>query len=65
VLAIKFNLITSGWFAALLFLYLLFRQFTDAWRLKAIGVIQKVNWKVIINPFLQTKYFRELYWFKA
>ena len=65
ILALKFNLITNGWFVVLFLLYLPFRQFTDASRLKALGVIPKITWKVILNPFLQMDYFKELYWFRA
>jgi hypothetical protein len=62
VIAARFNLIGSDWFVALLFLYVLYRQFVDAQRLMTIGVIRKISWKIILNPFLQTKYFKELYW---
>jgi hypothetical protein len=64
IIAARLDLINSNWFAALLLLYFLFRQFTDAWRLVAIGVIDKVTWKTVANPFLQAQYFKELYWFK-
>ena len=63
VTAQKEQWISNEWLVALLFAYVLYRQFTDATRLVALGVIEKMTWKVIINPFLQTKYFRELYWF--
>ena len=61
-----FIIAKKGWisnseFVVLLFLYVIYRQFTDAWRLKARGIIKEVNWKVIINPTLQVKYFKELY----
>lgn len=64
-IAARLNLISSNWFVALLFLYFLFRQFTDAWRLVAVGVIDKVTWKIVANPFLQAQYFKELYWLKG
>lgn len=60
--ALKFNLITSDWFVALLFCYLLYRQFIDAWRLWSAGVIKKITWKIIANPFLQAQHFNQLYW---
>ena len=61
-----FIMAKKGWisnseFVILLLLYVLYRQFTDAYRLKARGIIKEVNWKVIINPTLQMKYFKELY----
>jgi len=62
LMAARFNLISSGWFVALLFLYFLYRQFTDAWRLMSVGVIEKITWKIVANPFLQVKYFKKLYW---
>ena len=57
----KKDWISNSEFVILLFLYVIYRQFTDAWRLKARGIIKEVNWKVIINPTLQRKYFKELY----
>jgi len=62
LMAARFNLISNGWFVALLFLYFLYRQFTDAWRLMSIGVIKKITWKIVANPFLQMKHFKKLYW---
>ena len=61
VILIKTNLISNNWFAILLLLYFLYRQCTDAWRLKALGVIDKLTFKTLVNPFLQMDYFNELY----
>lgn len=61
--AAKWGLVSSGVFLILLFFYFLYRQFTDVLRLLATGVIEKVTWKMIVNPFLQIQYFKELYWF--
>ena len=55
------GVISSSEFVILLFLYILYRQFTDAWRLAANGVIKKLSWKILANPMLQCKYFKELY----
>ena len=62
IVAAKSGLINSSNFVALLFGYLLYRQFTDVSRLKAIGTLEKPTWKTIANPFLQIQYFKELYW---
>jgi hypothetical protein len=61
--AAKWGLISSNLFLVLLLFYVLYRQFTDVLRLLATGVIEKVTWKMIANPFLQIQYFKELYWF--
>lgn len=65
IMAARLHWISSTGFVALFFLYILLRQFTDAWRLVALGVIDKITWRIIANPLLQTRYFKELYWFRA
>ncbi len=61
IFAVRLDLVSSDWFVVLLFSYFVFRQFTDAWRLLAIGAIHKVNWNTLANPLLQLKYFKQLY----
>lgn len=63
ILTLKAGLISSSVFVVLLLLYVLYRQFTDVWRLQAKGIIEKATWKIIANPFLQVQYFKELYSF--
>lgn len=57
----KKGLISNNEFVGLLLAYVIYRQFTDVWRLTAKGVIKKLTWKTFINPLLQMKYFKELY----
>jgi hypothetical protein len=61
LLALKYGFISNTWVAILLLLYVVYRQLTDTWRLQAMGVIEKITVKLIANPLLQTKYFKELY----
>lgn len=61
LLALKFGFISNTWLVILLLLYVVYRQYTDAWRLMAMGVIDKVTLSVVANPFLQTQYFKQLY----
>jgi hypothetical protein len=63
-IAARFDWISSNEFVSLFALYLLVRQVTDAWRLVAVGAIDKVTWKVVANPLLQIHYFKALYWIK-
>lgn len=61
--ALKNHWVSNEWFVVLLFSYFFYRQCTDAARLVALGVIDKLSWSVLCNPFLQMKHFRKLYWF--
>jgi hypothetical protein len=65
IISIKTNLISDSWFTILFLFYLLYRQFTDAWRLQALGEIDKVTLKILSNPLLQLKYFNKLYFGKS
>lgn len=52
------------WIVSLLFYAIIYRTFTDGFRLYKKGIIQKNEiWKLLI-PFKRYKYFKELYFTK-
>ena len=61
LIAARFHAMNDSVLAIMFVLYFFFRQLTDAWRLYSIGVINRISWKVLINPLLQANYFAELY----
>lgn len=48
-------------FVGLLAFYVVYRIFTDYYRLLQKGVVDKSEFKYFFIPFYRTKYFRELY----
>lgn len=48
-------------FIALLVFYLIYRTFTDYYRLLKKGCIKKKDYFMFLNPFWRSKFFKELY----